>query len=142
MACPFCSYATGRFDGRLIVYEDEHALVVPSLGQKRENRGHCLVATRVHVPNIYELADEVAGPMMRAVATAARAVRRAFSADGIAVRQNNEAASGQDVLHAHFHVVPRYVGDAFESADYEIVDEPTRIEQATLLRSSWGCGPP
>lgn len=139
--CPFCLYAAGQLNNRLIVYEDCDVLVVPSLGQKRMNRGHCLVATRAHVPNIYELAAQMAGPFMQAVAMAACASKRAFSADGISVRQNNEAASGQDVFHVHFHIVPRFNADAFESTGYEDLDEQTRIEQATLLRMAWSCGP-
>ena len=110
---------------------------MPSLRQKRRNRGHCLVVTRDHVPSIYEVPDVLAAPVLRAVAAAARAAKRAFSADGVSVRQNNDVAGGQDVFHLHFHVVPRFHGDDFEAAPYEKVVERARIEQASALRRAW-----
>ena len=132
--CAFCSYAAGCGPEELIVHGDEHVLVVPSLHQKPHNRGHCLVFTRAHVSNIYELSNTIAAPVLRAVSAAARAAKAAFSADGISVRQNNDAASGQDVFHLHFHIVPRFTGDDFETARYERLDERTRIIQAEALR--------
>jgi histidine triad (HIT) family protein len=136
-SCPFCSYALGRFTRELIVYEDGDVLVMPCKDQKRGNRGHCLVVTRAHIPNIYELPDSLSVPILRTVSTAARASKRAFSADGVSLRQNNDAASGQDVFHLHFHIVPRFLGDGFETAPYETVDELMRVQQAEALRRAW-----
>ena len=137
-SCPFCSYAEGRFTRELIIYEDEDILVVPCKGQKRSNRGHCLVLTRAHIPNIYALPHALSAPILLAVSAAARASKKAFLADGVSLRQNNEPASGQDVFHLHFHIVPRFLGDDFETSRYESLDERTRIEQAEALRRAWG----
>jgi histidine triad (HIT) family protein len=104
--CPFCSYVAGSFDHALIAYQDDSTLV-PSRQQRRRNRGHCLVATREHVGAIYTLDDAVAASLLLVVRSAAIATKQAFRADGISVRQNNEAAAGQDVFHFHVHVVPR-----------------------------------
>jgi histidine triad (HIT) family protein len=136
-SCPFCAYVVGEFPRELIVYEDEDVIVIPCKSQKRSNRGHCLVVTRAHISNIYELPRELSAPILRTVSAAARASKRAFSADGIAVRQNNEAAGGQDVFHLHFHIVPRFSGDNFDATPYEQVDEDTRINQAKTLRAAW-----
>ncbi|MBX2803199.1 MAG: HIT family protein [Myxococcales bacterium] len=136
-SCPFCAYAAGRFASELVVYEDAHVLVVPSLHQWAPNRGHCLVVSRAHVRDLYGLPPELAGPLLSAVADAARAAKAAFSADGITIRQNNEAAGGQDVFHIHFHVVPRFEGDRRSRGEFAVVDEPTRIAQALALRRAW-----
>ncbi len=135
--CPFCDYAAGRYTRDLIVFEDEHVLVVPSRRQKGNNRGHCLVVTRRHCANVYELRREMAAPVLLAVSAAARATKRAFHADGVSVRQNNDPAGGQDVFHLHVHVVPRYAGDDFATAPYDLVDEETRIAQAKALHDAW-----
>ncbi|MEN0060675.1 MAG: HIT family protein [Myxococcota bacterium] len=135
--CPFCAYADGRFTSELIAYEDEHVLVVPSLHQWGPNQGHCLVVTRAHIRDLYALPDHLAGPMLSTVTAAARAVKAAFSADGVTIRQNNETAGGQDVFHIHFHVVPRFHGDRETRPVFAIVDEPTRIAQAQALRTAW-----
>lgn len=73
--------------------------------------GHTLVVPRRHVRNIYELPDALAGPILRAAARVARAARHAFDADGVTLRQNNEAASDQHLFHFHLHVIPRFRGD-------------------------------
>ena len=136
-SCPFCLYGAGAFTRELIVYEDHDVLVVPSLHQKRRNHGHCLVITREHVPDLYALPDTLAGPVLRAVAAAARATKKAFTADGVSVRQNNDPAGGQDVFHVHCHVVPRFAGDDFDIADYQRLSERTRIDQAEAMRRTW-----
>ena len=136
-SCPFCSYAAGKLGRELIVHEDEHVLVIPSLHQTRGNRGHCLVVTRAHIPNIYELPGRDGAPLLAAVSAAARASKRAFAADGVSLRQHNDPAGGQDVFHLHFHVVPRFLGDDFELAPYETVDAAALAEQAEALRRAW-----
>lgn len=139
--CPFCSYVAGSFDHALIAYQDDSTLVVPSRHQRPGNRGHCLVATREHVSAIYTLDDAVAASLVLVVRSAAIATKQAFRADGISVRQNNEAAAGQDVFHVHVHVIPRHAGDAFERDAYDEVPEAERIEQARALRACWPLKP-
>ena len=136
-SCPLRLYSAGGSTRELIVYDDEAVLVVPSLHQKRRNHGHCLVITREHVPDIYALPDTLAGPVLRAIAAAARATKKAFAADGVSVRQNNDPAGGQDVFHVHFHVVPRFAGDDFDVSEYQRLSERTRIEQAAAARRAW-----
>lgn len=38
-------------------------------------------------------------------------MNQATGCDGINIVQNNGAASGQAVFHAHVHVIPRFDGD-------------------------------
>lgn len=135
--CPFCRYVAGSYDRSLIAYEDAETLVVPSLHQRPRNRGHCLVATRTHVDTIYALDDATAASLLLVVRSAAIAIKQAFRADGISVRQNNEVAAGQDVFHVHVHVIPRYTQDTFERDAYIEVPEDVRIHQARALYTCW-----
>jgi histidine triad (HIT) family protein len=73
--------------------------------------GHALVVPRRHIENLYELPDELAAPILSTAAKVARASKRAFAADGVTLRQNNEAASDQHLFHFHLHVIPRFDGD-------------------------------
>jgi histidine triad (HIT) family protein len=73
--------------------------------------GHTLVVPRQHVRDLYTLPEELAGAVLSAASRVARAAKRAFAADGITLRQHNEAAGGQEVFHFHLHVVPRFRGD-------------------------------
>jgi diadenosine tetraphosphate (Ap4A) HIT family hydrolase len=96
-----------------------------------------VVATRAHIPALYDLSAGLADALLQTVAQTARCVKEAFRADGISVRQNNEPAGGQDVFHIHFHVVPRFDGDDFEEATY--APDPGRNAVRRLVRRNGGC---
>ena len=66
------------------------------------------------------------------------------SADGVSIRQNNGRHGGQDVFHVHFHVVPRFAGDAFAGLDRAlgVVELPLeeRLAQARALSEALAAG--
>jgi histidine triad (HIT) family protein len=101
-----------------------------------------LVVPARHLEQIYQLDGELAGPLMTTLARVATAVRAAFSADGVSIRQNNERHGGQDVFHVHFHVVPRFAGDGFTGLDRSLgaIELPLeeRVEQARKLSETLG----
>ena len=41
----------------------------------------------------------------------AQAVSKVVKADGVNILQNNRAAAGQEVMHYHMHVIPRFDND-------------------------------
>lgn len=98
-----------------------------------------LVVPIRHVSQIYEVETDLAGPLMTTLALVARAVKTVCAADGVSVRQNNEPHGGQDVFHVHFHVIPRFADDAFNTGEnrfpFGAVEIPLeeRIEQARRL---------
>jgi histidine triad (HIT) family protein len=106
--CVFCKIMAKQIPAS-IVHEDEHTLAFMDLGQV--NPGHVLVAAKAHAENIYALNDAQAGAVFRAVAKVARAVRDAFTPQGLSVYQANGTAAGQTVFHFHMHLVPRYEND-------------------------------
>jgi len=106
--CRACRVIAGEAVG-CIVAETEQVLVL--INPFSLTAGHALVVPRRHVENLYELPDELAAPILSAAAKVARAAKRAFGADGVTLRQNNEAASDQRLFHFHLHVTPRLAGD-------------------------------
>ncbi len=133
--CVFCEILDKKHDAELIVYEDKYVIGLISLQQKPGNHGHVLVLPRRHVPHLYDLPNELHAPLLAEVQQLARATKAAFAADGIQLRQNNEAAAGQDVFHMHVHVVPRFVGDEFDAKKYERLPLETRREIAGRLKA-------
>lgn len=107
--CWACRVAAGEFPD-LVVFEDSD--VVVAVNPYSIASGHALVMPRSHVVNIYELPEGLAGPILATAARVARAVKAAFKADGITLRQNNDPASDQHLFHFHLHVIPRFHGDA------------------------------
>ncbi|MEM8795216.1 MAG: HIT family protein [Pseudomonadota bacterium] len=92
------------------VYEDDDTLVFMDI--MPASRGHCLVVPKASGRNLFDCPDDALMKAMIVMKKVAIAARKALNADGITLRQNNEAASGQVVFHAHFHIMPRYEGEA------------------------------
>jgi len=76
-------------------------------------RGHVLVIPQHHVADLWDLPEDLAGPLMRTTVLMAGAVNRAFQPDGINLFHSTGAEAGQTVFHVHVHVVPRWRGDRF-----------------------------
>jgi len=133
--CVFCEIIAKRIDSELTVFEDEHVIGQVSLQQKPSNHGHALLIPRLHVQDIYALPKELDAPLMSGLRLLARASKKAFAADGIHIRQNNERAAGQDVFHLHFHIIPRYQADDFEITDYERLSSEIRKVHAHKLKA-------
>jgi diadenosine tetraphosphate (Ap4A) HIT family hydrolase len=127
----------GELTPRVIAFRDSQTAVFPSRSQQPRNMGHMLVVPVQHVAHIYEIGDDVAGPLMSTLARVAAAVKKASNAEGVSIRQNNEPHGGQDVFHVHFHVVPRFVDDGFVGLGPALgtIEVPVeeRIEQAQKL---------
>jgi histidine triad (HIT) family protein len=106
--CVFCRIVAKQIPAS-VVHEDERTLAFMDLGHV--NPGHVLVAAKAHVENVYGLDDAVAAAVSRSVVRVARAIRDAFSPQGLSVYQANGRAAGQTVFHYHVHLVPRYEND-------------------------------
>lgn len=76
-----------------------HTLVLP------KEKGHATIMT---------MDPELCGKVFQEVAVVANAVKEATAADGVNILQNNGPASGQQVPHVHFHIVPRWEGDGLK----------------------------
>jgi histidine triad (HIT) family protein len=87
-------------DDRLIVIMDNHPA----------SPGHVLIIPRKPYRNLLDIDAATLADMMFVAKRIARAQVTALHADGFQLRQNNGAAGGQTVFHAHMHVVPRYAG--------------------------------
>ena len=85
-SCVFCNILSGALTPEIVAYRDQHTAVFPSLGQQPRNQGHMLVVPVMHVEQIYHLEGALAGALMTTVAGVARALKKAFAADGVTVR--------------------------------------------------------
>ncbi|WP_026692662.1 HIT family protein [Peribacillus kribbensis] len=103
--CIFCSILNGEIPASK-VYEDEHVLAFLDISQV--TKGHTLVIPKVHQENVYELTDETASQLFKAVPKIAQAIKKEFNPVGLNVLNNNGEAAGQSVFHFHMHLIPRY----------------------------------
>jgi histidine triad (HIT) family protein len=106
--CVFCKIVDGQIPSAK-VHEDGLTLAFMDIGEV--NPGHVLVAVKPHVENIFGLDDTLAAAVFQTAARVARAVKKAYSPEGVTLYQANGSAAGQTVYHFHLHLVPRYDKD-------------------------------
>jgi len=90
------------------VYRDKHTLAFMDIMPRAD--GHTLVIPKAPSRNLLDAAPEDVARTAVTAQKIAKAAKQAFAADGIALWQFSESASGQVVFHLHFHVVPRFAG--------------------------------
>jgi len=132
--CVFCGIVAGRIPASK-VHEDELTLAFMDIGEV--NPGHVLVTVKPHVEDIYGLGDDIAAAVFRTAARVARALKSAYSPEGVTLYQANGAAAGQTVYHFHLHLVPRYARDGMRLT--WPVKNPTRAQleaNAARLRAA------
>ncbi len=116
------------------VYEDEHTMAFMDIMPRVE--GHTLVIPKNGSRNLLDIDDEDLCHLMRTVAKIARAVKKAFNADGILVQQFNEPAAGQVIFHTHFHVLPRREGEPLKPHTGEMADSDDLAAAAEKIRKA------
>ncbi len=109
-SCLFCKIVASEIPSTK-VYEDDTVLAF--LDIHPVNIGHTLVVPKAHHINLYETPDATLAHMMSVVKKLSIAIKGALNTDGINIEMNNDSASGQIILHAHMHIVPRFLGDGF-----------------------------
>jgi histidine triad (HIT) family protein len=106
--CIFCKIVRGEIPC-FKVAENEDALAF--LDIHPANPGHTLVIPKRHAENVFETTVREWASMSDLVRTLSIAVEKATEADGLNIKMNNRIHGGQDVMHAHVHIVPRFRGD-------------------------------
>lgn len=94
------------------LYEDADTFAFMDIMPRGD--GHCLVIPKAPSRNILDVSEDSLAAVARTTQKLARAVVKAFAADGVTVQQFNETAGGQVVFHLHVHVIPRFEGVALK----------------------------
>jgi histidine triad (HIT) family protein len=106
--CLFCRVIAGELPAH-VVHADENCIAF--LDNAPAARGHTLVVPREHISDLWSAPPETAAALGRTCAAVAQRIRERLAPDGLTLRQNTGAASGQNVFHLHVHLVPRWHGD-------------------------------
>jgi histidine triad (HIT) family protein len=111
VSCIFCDISAGDAEASF-VYEDERTIAFLDIAPL--NAGHTLVVPRTHAASLEDIEPDDAQRIVRVAQRVAIALRRTgFRVEGVNLWLADGAAAGQDVFHAHMHVVPRFDGDGF-----------------------------
>jgi len=109
--CVICDLLSGELEVSL-VHRDE--LCAAFMDIQPINSGHMLVVPVRHSSGLAQLRSEEGSQMFRVAQALGEALRSSsVKCEGVNLFMADGEAAGQEVFHAHMHVVPRYVGDGF-----------------------------
>lgn len=123
--CIFCKIIAGEIPSSKI-YEDDFSFAFLDIWPV--NKGHVLVIPKKHCINLMDIPDDDLGELMIAAKKVAIAVKEGTGCDGISLNMSNEKAAGQEVFHAHVHIMPRFASDGLKQWPHKTY-EPGEMEK-------------
>ncbi len=106
--CVFCKVISGELPGSVVMV-DEFSIAFLDIEPLSE--GHVLLIPKDHHPNLSDIPAQELGSLAAQIPRLGRALLDITGAEGFNVLCNQGRVSGQAVMHAHFHLIPRKSGD-------------------------------
>lgn len=78
--------------------------------------GHVIVVPRRHVADFFEMTPAEQSAVLSLLNEARRLVQAQHRPDGYNIGVNVGSAAGQNRMHVHVHLIPRYAGDVPDPA--------------------------
>jgi histidine triad (HIT) family protein len=117
--CLFCKIVNGEVPSTK-VYEDEN--VYAFLDINPINPGHTLLIPKRHCDDLLKAPGEDLRNLVSVAPRIAEAIIKSLDYKGFILSTNNGGVAGQEVMHLHFHIIPRSKDDGhrpFERRGYE-----------------------
>ncbi len=108
MQCIFCKIVAGEIPS-FKIYDDDETLAFMDI--KPFTKGHTLVIPKQHAENIFEISIENLQKVAATGKKVAERLKEVLHVDGIRLSQSNGKIAGQEIMHFHLHVIPRYNDD-------------------------------
>jgi len=111
--CVFCKIIKGEIPCYKI-YENEFVLAF--LDITPISKGHTLVIPKKHFENILDCNDLYLCEVTKAIKLISNHyTNKGVHCDGVNIMNATGKAAQQSVFHLHFHIVPRFVDDGFDT---------------------------
>ncbi|OGN94386.1 MAG: hypothetical protein A2Z71_09355 [Chloroflexi bacterium RBG_13_50_21] len=138
--CVFCNILSGLAPANFVFRDD---LCAAFMDIRPVNPGHVLVVPRAHSALLTELDEACVGHMFQVAERVDAALRASgLKCEAVNLFLADGRAAGQEVLHVHLHVVPRFIGDGhhlrFSSANFVFRPPTELVRNAELIRSKMG----
>jgi diadenosine tetraphosphate (Ap4A) HIT family hydrolase len=102
MACELCTPAD---------VVAENTLAYARYDSNSLSRGHVIVVPKRHVADFFDMTEAEQAALLDLLRQARNLVQKKYSPDGFNIGANVGKAAGQNRMHVHFHLIPRYQGD-------------------------------
>ena len=127
------------------VYQDDK--VSAFLDVQPINPGHVLVVPNQEVSSLADLDEETGTHLFRIAHRIAKALRQSgLRCEGVDLVLADGKTAGQNIMHLHWHVFPRFKGDGFdwqigrnrlELTQREELDQTAETIQSVLEKIEW-----
>ncbi len=143
MTCIFCDILEGKAPANF-VYRDE--FVAAFMDIHPVNPGHVLIIPTTHAVMFGDVDRDVVGHMLQVAQQVGNAIRSSgLKCEAINLFMADGRAAGQEVMHCHLHVFPRYSGDGhhlrFSPAYFTLPSAAALEQDAEKIRSAMGGKP-
>ena len=108
-----------------IIYEDEKHIAFLDIAPFE--KGHTLVVPKKEYVNIMEMPEDEYLELSKIVLKIAQELEKKLDC-GINIVQNNKTIAHQEVMHVHFHIIPRRLSKPLYNLENKEVYEEGEIE--------------
>ena len=108
----------------------ENELVIAFLDVNPLSPGHTLVVPKQEMAELQMLSPASAAALGAALPLVAAAILKATGATAYNILQNNGAMAHQEVMHVHFHIIPKYE----DGRGLAITWKPSAIDHASAAK--------
>ncbi len=127
--CVFCQIVAGETPAHTVLDDDEF---LAFLDNRPLFAGHTLLVPKHHHETLWDLPDELLGPLTERTRRLAVAVKDATDSQGVFTAMNNVVS--QSVPHLHVHVVPRNRKDGLRGFFWPRTKYPSDEDAAAVAR--------
>ena len=127
--CIFCKIVRGEIPCTKLLETDT---VLAFLDIAPVNKGHALVIPKAHHQDVFALPRELSADLSGAIQRVGQALKDGLGAQGMNLGMNNGRAAGQLVMHAHWHLIPRFEGDGLSLWPQKSYDSPEEMGLTAL----------
>jgi len=138
--CIFCNILSGLTPAD-IIFRDE--LCAAFMDIRPINPGHVLVVPISHAALLTELEEAACGRLLLVAQRVDAALRASgLKCEGVNLFLADGRPAGQEVLHVHLHVIPRFAGDGHHLRFHPAYFKPTPLadleKNSDLIRAHMG----
>lgn len=106
--CIFCQLINQNDES--VLYQDDDVAIIADI--RPLNTGHVLVMPTDHIENMVDVPEHQNGFIWQKTLEAAKKIRNLKNVGGYNILLNTGEDAGQEIPHAHLHVIPRINNDS------------------------------
>jgi len=108
--CPFCNYKNKK--NEIVLFENDLCACLHHIYEKILV-GSCIIIPKAHKATVFDLDDAEWQSTKELIDKVKNYLDEKYNPDGYNVGWNCGTVGGQEVFHAHLHIIPRYADEPF-----------------------------